>query len=589
MKKKISLRLLLMLIFIGSLTLSLKAEAAEGNIEFGSEQYSWRIGDNCPIGVYVNGDADITSYEVCLRYDPEKIEYIDGASSQEGDLLYIRGTGNAVRHRIMLHFRPLQTGRTEIEVISATCVFAGEETSVEIDRMENAPIAVYTRTASNRLTELKLSDGELGFSPDSYEYAITLDYETERLDVEYFAEDEQAEVEVSDAALSVGNNQITLTVHRNTLPDAVYILHVYRRDAAPAPTAAPTAEPTAEPRPTWQEQPTAQPDSELPPEEEKSIFSFWEIWETGVIQNFVLTVSVLAVIVLAIIYYRGILQEKKKNREKEEEEKRRNKRKKRGKTDDDSVINLEQTVIKVSHVTMKFRMAQEEPGSLKEYFIRTVKGKNQHEYLTALNDISLEIKQGDVVGIIGTNGSGKSTLLKIISGALPPTAGHVEVDKSKVQILTLGTGFDMELTARENVYLNGAIIGYTKEYIDENYNDIVAFAELEGFMEEKMKNFSSGMVSRLGFAIATMRDAPDILILDEVLSVGDMFFKQKSGERIQKMIHSGATVLIVSHSMGAIIQNCNKAVWIEKGVLQMTGNPKQVCDAYQKYEAGQKT
>lgn len=568
----------MILIFIGSLTLSLKTEAAEGNIDFGSEQYSWKIGDNCPIGVYVNGDANIASYEVCLRYDPEKLEYIDGASSQEGDLLYIRGTGNAVRHRIMLHFRPLQTGRTEIEVISASCTFTGEETPVEIEQMQGAPIAIHTRTVSNRLAELRLSDGELRFSPDSYAYALTVNYETERLKVDYFAEDEQAQVEVSDPALSVGNNQITLTVHRNTLPDAVYTLHVYRRDAAPQPTAVPTAEP----KPVWQEQPTAQPAAEVPSEEEKIIFSFWEFWETGILQDIGLTVSVLAVIALAIIYYRDVFQEGKKNRRTEEEEKQKKRKKK------DLVINLEQTVIKVSHVTMKFRMAQEEPSSLKEYFIRTVKGKNQYEYLTALNDINLEIKQGDVVGIIGTNGSGKSTLLKIISGALPPTAGHVEVDKSRVQILTLGTGFDMELTARENVYLNGAIIGYTKEYIDEKYNDIVAFAELENFMEEKMKNFSSGMVSRLGFAIATMRDAPDILILDEVLSVGDMFFKQKSGERIQKMIHSGATVLIVAHGMGTIMQNCNKAVWIEKGVLQMEGVPKEVCEAYQKFEAGQK-
>ena len=150
-----------------------------------------------------------------------------------------------------------------------------------------------------------------------------------------------------------------------------------------------------------------------------------------------------------------------------------------------------------------------------------------------------------------------------------------------MQLLTLGTGFDVELTAKENVYLNGAIIGFTKEYIDEKYEDIVKFAELEGFMEEKMKNFSSGMVSRLGFAIATMRETPEILILDEVLSVGDEFFRQKSMERIQQMIHGGSTVLIVSHSIGTIRQHCTKAVWIEKGIQKMTGDPQEVCDAYQ--------
>ena len=189
-------------------------------------------------------------------------------------------------------------------------------------------------------------------------------------------------------------------------------------------------------------------------------------------------------------------------------------KKKRGR--DVDLINLDDTVIKVKQVTMRFKMAKDESDSLKEYLLRWIKGKNEYSYFTALDNVSFEVKQGDVVGIIGTNGSGKSTILKVIAGAMKPTKGRVEVDQSKVQILTLGTGFDMELTARENVYLNGAIIGYTKEYIDEKYNEIVKFAELEGFMEERMKNFSSGMVSRLGFAIATMRDTPDILILDEV-------------------------------------------------------------------------
>lgn len=246
------------------------------------------------------------------------------------------------------------------------------------------------------------------------------------------------------------------------------------------------------------------------------------------------------------------------------------------------MLDLEDKVIEVRNVTMRFRMAKEESSSLKEFLIRTIKGQNHYRMLTALKDISFEVNQGDVLGIIGTNGSGKSTLLKIITGVLAPSEGQVLTDNRKIQMLTLGTGFDMELTAKENVYLNGAIIGYTREYIDERYDDIVAFAELEGFMDEKMKNFSSGMVSRLGFAIATMRDAPDILILDEVLSVGDMFFRKKSEKRIRELIHSGATVLIVSHSMDTIRKNCNKVVWIEKGVLKMTGPPAEVCDAYAK-------
>ena len=248
------------------------------------------------------------------------------------------------------------------------------------------------------------------------------------------------------------------------------------------------------------------------------------------------------------------------------------------------LIQSEDTVIRVSGVAMKFRMAKDEASSLKEYLIRALKHRNQYTWLTALDNISFEVRQGDVLGIIGTNGSGKSTLLKIVSGTLLPTKGAVQVDRGKVQMLTLGTGFDMELTARENVYLNGSIIGYTREYIDEKYEDIVRFAELEGFMDERMKNFSSGMVSRLGFAIATMRDTPDILILDEVLSVGDTFFQKKSMKRIREMIHGGATVLIVSHSMGTIRNNCSKVLWIEKGKLQMIGDPKEVCTAYEKHQ-----
>lgn len=241
-----------------------------------------------------------------------------------------------------------------------------------------------------------------------------------------------------------------------------------------------------------------------------------------------------------------------------------------------------ETEIKVSHVTMEFKREKDEATSVKELLIKILKRQRKVEKFKALDDVNFTVKKGDVVGIIGTNGSGKSTILKIISGVLNPTSGSVEVDKSKIQLLTLGTGFDFELTGRENVYLNGAVIGYTKEFIDEKYDDIVRFAELEGFMEEKVRNYSSGMVSRLGFAIATVRETPEILILDEVLSVGDMFFRKKSEARIKEMIKSGSTVLIVSHSPSVIIANCNKAVWIEKGKLKAVGNPAEVCKAYEK-------
>lgn len=239
-------------------------------------------------------------------------------------------------------------------------------------------------------------------------------------------------------------------------------------------------------------------------------------------------------------------------------------------------------VISVKNVTMKFKVATSNVSGIKEYFIQLLKKEIAHREFLALNGVSFDIYKGEVVGVIGTNGSGKSTLLRIVSGALKPSSGEVMVDKKKIQLLTLGTGFDMELTARENVYLNGAIIGYSREFIEENYDKIVEFAELDGFMEEKVKNFSSGMVSRLGFAIATVGDAAEILILDEVLSVGDEFFRKKSLKRVKEMIHGGSTVLMVSHSMSTILENCSVVVWIEKGVLKMVGEPKEVCAAYQK-------
>ena len=240
-------------------------------------------------------------------------------------------------------------------------------------------------------------------------------------------------------------------------------------------------------------------------------------------------------------------------------------------------------VISVRNVSMFFRVPVENTSSLKEFVISMATGKNRYRTLRALNGIRFDVYKGEIVGIIGTNGSGKSTLLKIISGAMTPTRGRVITNQKNIQLLTLGTGFDRELTARENVYLNGAILGYSREFIRRKYDSIVEFAELEGFMEQKVKNFSSGMVSRLGFAVATARDTPGILILDEVLSVGDMFFKEKSGRKIQEMIHSGATVLIVSHSTETILRNCTRAVWIEKGVQKMTGDPEAVCRAYIAY------
>lgn len=240
-------------------------------------------------------------------------------------------------------------------------------------------------------------------------------------------------------------------------------------------------------------------------------------------------------------------------------------------------------VISVKNVSMEFQVPLEGSSSLKEYLIKVFTGKNSSRTLKALRNIRLEVYEGEILGIIGTNGSGKSTLLKIISGALTPTRGRVEIEEENIQLLTLGTGFDRELTARENVFLNGALLGYSRSFLKEKYPDIVRFAELEGFMEQKIKNFSSGMVSRLGFAVAAAWENPGILILDEVLSVGDVFFKEKSTARIRELMKKGRAVLIVSHSTDTILRNCTRALWIEKGVQKLTGSPKEVCRAYLDY------
>ncbi len=241
-------------------------------------------------------------------------------------------------------------------------------------------------------------------------------------------------------------------------------------------------------------------------------------------------------------------------------------------------------VISVRDLTMRYKVSTANVSGLKEYIIRRIKKQMSYRELLALNHINFDVYKGEIIGIIGTNGSGKSTLLKLISGAIKPTNGSVVVDRGKLQMLSLGAGFDGELSGHENVYLNGAIIGYSKEFIDEHYDDIVKFAEIGDFMEEKVKNYSSGMISRLGFAIATAGDAADILLLDEVLAVGDAFFRKKSLKRIKEMIHGGSTVIIVSHSIDTIKDNCTRAIWIEKGNLMMDGRVDQVCAAYSSSE-----
>lgn len=238
------------------------------------------------------------------------------------------------------------------------------------------------------------------------------------------------------------------------------------------------------------------------------------------------------------------------------------------------------TMIKVDHVSMVFNMASEQLNSLKEYAIQIIRRKLFFEGFTALDDISFEVKKGDVFGIIGTNGSGKSTLLKIIAGVLEPSGGSCEINGNIAPLIELGAGFDTELSARENIYLNGALLGYSKNFINEHFDEIVEFAEIEKFLDMPLKNFSSGMVARIAFAIATVI-VPEILVVDEVLSVGDFMFQKKCEDRISELIEKhGVTVLIVSHSNDQIERLCNKAIWIEKGHTRMMGDAAKVCRVY---------
>jgi ABC-type polysaccharide/polyol phosphate transport system ATPase subunit len=229
---------------------------------------------------------------------------------------------------------------------------------------------------------------------------------------------------------------------------------------------------------------------------------------------------------------------------------------------------------------MHYNMPKEKLHSLKEYLIKLVKGQLHYENFVALDNVSLDIKKGDVFGIVGLNGSGKSTLLKIIAGVLTPTYGTVRADGLIAPLIELGAGFDMELTARENIFLNGSVLGFSKKMINERFEEIVAFSELEAFLDVPMKNYSSGMVARVGFAVATLVK-PDILIVDEILAVGDFRFQQKCEQRIAGMMSGGTTVIIVSHSVEQIERMCNRAMWLEKGVVRRIGSAVEVCGEYQ--------
>ena len=238
-------------------------------------------------------------------------------------------------------------------------------------------------------------------------------------------------------------------------------------------------------------------------------------------------------------------------------------------------------MIEIKNVSVVFKRTTEKMTSLKEYFINSLKKKIKKEKFVALEDINITIKKGEIVGLLGLNGAGKSTLLKVISGIIKPTSGEVKLNGKMAPLIELGAGFDPELTGRENIFLNGSLLGFSKKELKDKIEDIIDFSELKEIIDIPLKNYSSGMYARLGFSIATIYE-PEILIIDEVLSVGDFHFQEKSLNKIMEMIEKGTTVLFVSHDIEQVEKLCKKAIWLEKGKVKVIGDAKKICKEYSK-------
>ena len=244
-------------------------------------------------------------------------------------------------------------------------------------------------------------------------------------------------------------------------------------------------------------------------------------------------------------------------------------------------------IIKASGVSIRYITGDFKDIGLKEYFMRKLTGNYKITEFWADKDVTFELERGDMLGIVGTNGAGKSTLLKAISGIMVPTRGHIEVNGSVAALLELTSGFDGDLTVRENTYLRGALLGYTRKFMDDMYEQIIDFAELKDFQDRPFKQLSSGMKSRLAFSIACLVN-PDILILDEVLSVGDGSFRKKSGDKMKEILASGVTGILVSHSIEQVRDLCNKVLWLDHGRQMAFGDAKEICDQYEAFLKGKK-
>ena len=605
--------------------------AAAGSVTFGSESYEEDNNTQFQIGVYLKTDSDMGSYHVELQYDNSRMEYTGGADSEENGVITLEGVGVSNEIKYMLSFKSKSGGDAYINVKNAVIYTSqtGSTEQFEVTNLPEAPIKIsgedtgaprqdeqpqqpqyvgpFETTVPHLEPAIKMNNTDYyvvdsnQYVPDSVKWKYTLvpgklgdmdvTFLSNKSKTIYFLTLVDSKGETHLYSYSNSEKQLFECNFYNNGKYIYYCTSPYACD-------------------NWPEElslDVVKAQNVCYVLKNNGVTRFYTVNSDGSlsrwnpqegesyeknknIKYFAAFIILLLIPVVIIVIAYLVTKRIKINRRRKDDDFAREQLDAYAPAlidiEDDTVeeiteLNRENPVISIKNVIMRFKVADSASSGIKEYFIQKVTKKLHYKEFVALDNVSFDVYKGEVVGIIGTNGSGKSTMLRLVSGVINPTSGHIEVDRSKVQLLTLGTGFDMELTARENVYLNGSIIGYSKKFLDEHFDEIIEFAELENFVDEKVKNFSSGMVSRLGFSIATAGDAAEILILDEVLSVGDEFFRKKSLARVKEMIHGGSTVLLVSHSMGTILDNCSKVVWIEKGKLQMVGDAKVVCQKYQ--------
>lgn len=599
--------------------------AATGSVTFGSESYEAQNNSQFQVGVYLKTESKMGSYHVEVEYDKSRMEYTGGAESEANGVITLEGIGVSNQIKYMLSFRSISGGDAYIKVKNAYIYTSDANSTEQFDmtELDEAGIKIEGEDTGTARTEepteyvgpfetdiphlepsIKLNDTDY-YVVDSNQYVpesvswkyVLVPGKLGNMDVTFYSNEAQ---DIFFLSLVDSNGETHLYSYSNSQKQ-LYECDFYNTGNTVYYYTSPYASDN------WPEELsldiirkqgicyalnsdgstgfyTVNTDGSLTEWNPKAGVAF----EADKNRKYIIAFVVLALvitIVTVLTCYITINAKKNKRRKKRHTQEKDIYIQEYVDIDDDDIIDYDsderEPVISVRNVTMRFKIANSAASGIKEYIIQKLTRKLYYRELIALDNVNFDVYKGEVVGIIGTNGSGKSTILRIVSGVINPTEGEVVVDRSKVQLLTLGTGFDMELTARENVYLNGSIIGYSKEFLDDHFDEIIEFAELENFVDEKVKNFSSGMVSRLGFAIATAGDAAEILILDEVLSVGDEFFRKKSLARVKEMIHGGSTVLMVSHGMATILDNCSKVVWIEKGKLQMVGDANIVCRKYQ--------